>query len=311
MQHRKITNYLWAGLTLLALLLIFHNSMYPIIQSDQQSGAVLDVLNRFFRANGFPVILTQFDVRKLAHFIEYFIFGFLFTAAIRKIQKKWNGSLFFELFFFLIFPITDETIQLRYAGRGSSVRDVLIDFVGCVIGMEIYRLAGKNSEETAGLFSLSASRIKPVATPQERSERQIFAIVTVLFVLFIFQNSMFPGPQSSRQSQYVMNLLNHMLSALRIPVTLSEHCIRKAGHFTEYFIFGILIRMTVKLSRKPFWSSVFAVLFFLLLVPVIDEFIQFFTPQRGSSLLDVLLDFSGGIAGTILVAMGRKRKSQT
>ena len=297
-QDKKALKFLWAAIPLLVLLLIFHNSMYPLRQSDLQSGAVLYALNRYFSDHGIHVALTQFEVRKLAHFIEYFIFGFLFTVAIKTIRKRLPDSFSFELFFFLAFPVVDEAIQLRFPGRNSSVRDVLIDFVGCVIGMEICRIVCRNSK-----VGISTNKI----TVKDRTKQRIFTAITVLFVLFIFHNSMYPGQQSSAQSRYVMNLLNRMLAALQSPIVLSEHFVRKAGHFTEYFAFGILLLITVRSYRKPVCESVFAGMFFLLFVPVNDEFIQLFTPKRGSSVLDVLLDFGGGMAGMAVTFLVRNR----
>jgi VanZ family protein len=289
------------AIPLLVLLLIFHNSMYPLRQSDLQSGVVLNALNRFFANYGIDAVLTQFEVRKLAHFIEYFIFGFLFTVTVRMIRRK-RSSFFFELFFFLAFPVVDETIQLYSSGRGSSVSDVLIDFVSCMIGMGLCCLIFRRPETN------DAIRSKPAASRRDRAWRRIFTAITVLFVLFIFHNSIYPGPQSSAQSQYVMNLLNHMLTALQSPVVLSEHFVRKAGHFTEYFMLGILLLITVRSYRKPVWESAFVGMYFLLLVPVIDEFIQLFTPKRGSSVLDVLLDFGGGMVGMAVTCLVRNRK---
>lgn len=133
-----------------------------------------------------------------------------------------------------------------------------------------------------------------------RNNRLVLTVITICCILFIFHNSMFPGPQSSNQSQYVMTLLNHILGTFGLPVTLSEHFVRKLAHFIEYFVLGILMTATIKSYGRPVIESVFTVLFFLLLIPVADELIQFFTPQRGSSVLDVLLDFSGGITGMLL-----------
>lgn len=299
MQSKTIRSVFWVGICFLSLLLIFHNSMYPIVQSDQQSGAVLNVLNRFFAANGLDVVLSQFVVRKLAHFIEYLIFGFLLTVTFQVIWKKRNNFFFAELFLVLAFPVVDETIQLSYPGRGSSVGDVLIDFVSCIVGMGICRSISRNSIGSSRGSRVLETKPEFVITPRDRdrSKRWIFTAITILFILFIFYNSLLPGPQSSAQSRYVMNLLNHLLGALRSTVILSEHFVRKAGHFTEYFLLGILFLFTVRSYHKPARESVFAGMFFLLFVPVIDEFLQVFTPQRGSSVLDVLLDFSGGIAG--------------
>lgn len=163
--------------------------------------------------------------------------------------------------------------------------------------MALCRLILKVDE---GHYHVLVLRAKSAMTVKDRTKCRIFTAITILFVLFIFHNSMFPGKQSSSQSQFVMNLLNQALASLQIPILLSEHFVRKAAHFTEYFALGTLMLITVRAYRKPVRESTFAGLFFLLLIPVIDEFIQLFMPQRGSSVLDVLLDFSGGITGMLL-----------
>lgn len=140
MKKESNRNVFWLGITFAVFLLILHNSMYPIAQSDLQSGLALRALNRFFADMGYDVAFTQYAVRKLAHFVEYFFFGLLLTAAVRAVRESLRGAFFFELFLFLAVPVLDETIQLAYQGRNSSVFDVLIDFAGCVVGMGLYRL---------------------------------------------------------------------------------------------------------------------------------------------------------------------------
>jgi VanZ family protein len=114
--------------------------MYPIVQSEKQSEFVRHILNQFFSNIGCNIVLSQFAVRKLAHFTEYFFLGILLTFTIRMIHKNLNGLFFLQLFLFLAIPVLDETIQLASNGRNSSVIDVLIDFSGCMVGMGLYRL---------------------------------------------------------------------------------------------------------------------------------------------------------------------------
>lgn len=132
------------------------------------------------------------------------------------------------------------------------------------------------------------------------NKKVLFTVITIGFILFIFSNSLYPGPESGRQSQFVMNLINHFLASIKTNFALTEHFIRKSGHFTEYFILGILLTLTARAYRFQKAESVFIKLFLLLLVPVFDEFIQVFTPERGSSVADVLLDFCGGCAGMLI-----------
>lgn len=130
--------------------------------------------------------------------------------------------------------------------------------------------------------------------------KAVYTMVTIGFVLFIFHNSMFPGPESNEQSTVFMNLLNGILSSCRIPFAFSDFMIRKTAHFIEYFVYGLLLTQTIRAYRFKKSVSVFMELFFLLLIPVFDEFIQLFTPDRGSSVADVLLDFCGGCAAMIV-----------
>ncbi len=137
-----------------------------------------------------------------------------------------------------------------------------------------------------------------------KSNRKVlFSVITIGFILFIFSNSMHPGPESGKESQYIMNLINHFLASLKINFGFSDFFIRKTGHFSEYFILGILLTLTVGMYRLNRTESLFLRLFLLLLVPVFDEFIQVFTPERGSSVADVLLDFCGGLVGMALCVL--------
>jgi VanZ family protein len=47
-------------------------------------------------------------------------------------------------------------------------------------------------------------------------------------------------------------------------------------------------------------------LFGLLLVPVIDEFIQLFSAGRAGMVQDILLDFSGAVTGLVVVKILHK-----
>ncbi|HEX2985646.1 MAG TPA: VanZ family protein [Caproiciproducens sp.] len=122
------------------MLFIFHNSMFSIQQSDRQSGTVLKALNQLFAAMGYDVMLTQYSVRKLAHFTEYFIFGMIMTIMFRVCSIDIKENFFFLLFLFLAIPVTDEYIQTFYPGRNSSALDIIIDFAGCAAGMGLCRL---------------------------------------------------------------------------------------------------------------------------------------------------------------------------
>ncbi len=136
---------------------------------------------------------------------------------------------------------------------------------------------------------------------------------TILFVLFIFSNSMQVSTASSARSSGVVELLQAAADALHLPIVISETVIRKLAHFCEYLVLGLLLCVDIRLLTKNWWARVFAPLFFGLLIPVADECIQLFTPGRSSEVLDVLLDFGGVVCGLliltpILAGLERRKK---
>ncbi len=140
MKKQRIYKAIFIIFTIGVALAIYHNSMFEIRQSDIQSGAVLKVFNRLFARAGIPLTLTQYLVRKSAHFMEYLIFGTVMTITLNISSKRLHQNLFFELFFLLAVPVLDEYIQIFYSGRNSSVTDIIIDFAGGLAGMGLCRL---------------------------------------------------------------------------------------------------------------------------------------------------------------------------
>lgn len=131
----------------------------------------------------------------------------------------------------------------------------------------------------------------------------IFTVITICFIFFIFSNSMFSGHDSSKQSTFVMDVVNKLFARVGVHATVSEHFIRKMGHFTEYFALGSLLTITVRMyARKPL-KHIFTELFILTMVPEIDECIQKFIPNRGSSVIDVMIDFAGGLTGLMVLLL--------
>lgn len=128
----------------------------------------------------------------------------------------------------------------------------------------------------------------------------LFTVITIAFVLFIFSNSLFTGPQSSQRSQFALAIIDMMFHTFHVTAAITEHFIRKLAHFTEYFVYGNLLLITFRMYTKKPAKWIFAGLFSLLAVPVLDEFLQTFIQGRSGSVSDVLLDFTGGTVGFVL-----------
>jgi len=91
-------------------------------------------------------------------------------------------------------------------------------------------------------------------------------IVTILWICFIFGNSLMNAELSGNTSGNLSRILFDLLMKAGITITFDafHHFIRKLAHFTEYFILAVLVCLSLKyqplrITEKPVfcvsWSS--------------------------------------------------------
>lgn len=90
-----------------------------------------------------------------------------------------------------------------------------------------------------------------------------------------------------------------------------EAFVRKCAHFAEYAVLGAeCAAITVFLSKRVVSPHLWADLFVVLAIAVLDEYAQSFV-GRTSLAVDVVIDFSGALAGiciTLVIAAIVKRR---
>lgn len=117
---------------------IFSNSMAVADVSSVSSGRVLQLLQAVLRRLGMPGLaqrLTMHLVRKLAHFCEYTLEGFLLMLCMRVYSRRPLRHITVPMLAGVLTALTDETIQLFSQGRSSQVTDVWLDSAGVLAGI--------------------------------------------------------------------------------------------------------------------------------------------------------------------------------
>ena len=140
----------------------------------------------------------------------------------------------------------------------------------------------------------------------------LYILLVVLFIAFIFSNSLESRETSTSKSTGVLKAINEILENINSPITLKEVFIRKCAHFTEFFILGSLLFGLLCMYKCVNKSNLVYAGFFGCLVAMTDETIQYFS-NRGSMLLDVWLDFIAAscallIFGSIYFAYKKRKK---
>lgn len=130
-SHRPLT-----VLIILTLALIWGHSLLGREASSEESGFVMELLEPVLEMVVGEGNVTEFLVRKLAHFTEFFVLGLevLTFFAYRKPLFPQAFLLALTHGFFAAF--LDETIQI-FSGRGPMIQDVWLDVSGFAVGASL------------------------------------------------------------------------------------------------------------------------------------------------------------------------------
>lgn len=157
--------------------------------------------------------------------------------------------------------------------------------------------------------------------------RVVTTLACVLMLIFIFSNSLKTGEASSAQSSAVVDTIQDVASVVAPESSIATatgedydrlHAdVRKLAHFSEFMLLGALFMWCwYSYTDKKVWLTVPTA--GVVLVPLIDEFLQIFTSGRGAEWMDVMLDAFGGLCGgflalctlTLGIYIYRKRKAE-
>ncbi len=144
-------------------------------------------------------------------------------------------------------------------------------------------------------------------------KRKILSYILIFIILatvcYIFSNSSLGKEDSSKTSngvyasckEFVADVFGEDFS-LSVFSVITHNVFRKLAHFFEYFVLGLevsILYICLKLDK----SDLLLLLFFYafgLIVASSDETFQIFT-NRGPSVIDVLIDYSGYLFALIIV----------
>lgn len=128
----------------------------------------------------------------------------------------------------------------------------------------------------------------------------LFLGLTILWILFIFSFSMQTGEESSEISGGIVERIVALIFSSNFQhADMLEHLIRKAAHFTEYFILGVFASLTVRETKCK--RQFFAPWMIGTLVACCDETIQLFSNGRSGQVTDVMLDSAGVLCGCVVL----------
>ena len=126
-------------LVLIWMIIIFIMSSFNAEDSANQSNFIVNIISNIFNIEN--VKLLSLIIRKLAHFTEYLILGTLVINMFTKNNAKKTYLL--SILLCIIYAISDEIHQIFVPGRACQLKDILIDSVGSITGIYLFKLLKK------------------------------------------------------------------------------------------------------------------------------------------------------------------------
>ncbi len=137
-------------LSILCLSFIFFNSSQDGTKSNIRSNNVVEKVITDVKENKIstPIIskihinMKQFNLvlRKFAHGFEFAILSIILFRCLTFFKINKGSIKIYTLFLILLSAVVDEFLQLYIPGRNSSVKDVVIDFIGGCFGLLIIEI---------------------------------------------------------------------------------------------------------------------------------------------------------------------------
>lgn len=112
-------------------------------------GKTEEVINNHLESNEQPININENYIlisrlnkifRKFAHAFEFSILAILLYWLLSYFNLRNREVIIYTLFIVLLYAVIDEFRQLYIPQRGSSIKDVIIDFIGGVGGVMISQL---------------------------------------------------------------------------------------------------------------------------------------------------------------------------
>lgn len=141
-------------------------------------------------------------------------------------------------------------------------------------------------------------------------KKVIYLFLSLSVMVFIFGNSMMDAVDSNSESKFLTAFVQYILALLGFQVPLAElhHVIRKCAHFTEFALQSFFVAKTLAAFRVRRQTWLAYALLIGLLTAVVDENIQLYSIGRSGQVTDILLDFSGTVAGIIMAMLTANKR---
>jgi VanZ family protein len=126
------------------------------------------------------------------------------------------------------------------------------------------------------------------------------SVLLTATLIFIWGNSILTINKSSSVSNGLYKRIAPFFNLVFGEGVITHAVFRKLAHFCEFFILGVQINLLLITLKRGYLETLVFSLTFGLFFAVVDETLQVLS-HRGSSIIDVLIDFGGILLSTTII----------
>ena len=156
------------------------------------------------------------------------------------------------------------------------------------------------------------AKVRTQASKQRAPEwlRASWPAIAWAIVIFVMSTDAFSAQHTASFFEPILQWLWRGLTKTQF--VFIHHLIRKTAHFTEYFVFCLLLYRAVKGTQTGWrWTWDITAFFFAAGYSVLDEVHQAFVASRGASAYDSLLDSSGAFVALCVLWLWFRLRRKT
>lgn len=136
----------------------------------------------------------------------------------------------------------------------------------------------------------------------KQRNKKILIVLIVFTLAFIFGNSLIDRENSSKESSWVLVLVQPFLEFFVGRGNVTEHLVRKLAHFSEFALLGFELCLFFQIQAGTLQKAVLLSVSHGLFSALTDETVQIFS-HRGPQIQDVWLDTAGAVFGVCITLL--------
>ena len=145
-MNRKVIISIILVIIWMSIIFIFSN-MNNRESNGHSKGIINSIVEKFTGNSNNTILVNKLNkpFRKIMHFSVYLVLSILIIHTLNIYNSNIHHKYIIVIIICFLYSLTDEFHQTFISGRSGEIMDSIIDTVGSIVGVYLYNIIKKNS----------------------------------------------------------------------------------------------------------------------------------------------------------------------